>query len=138
MKIKIISVGKTKEEWLESALEEYRKRLKPWVSLETQWTKDDNQLMQAVAKETPIALDPQGKMFTSEEWAQFIDSSLVKEGGRLTFVIGGPEGLPALLKSKAVLVSFSRMTFTHQITRLILAEQLYRAFAILQGKPYHK
>jgi 23S rRNA (pseudouridine1915-N3)-methyltransferase len=138
LRIKIISVGKTKEAWLEAALEEYTKRLAPHLQLETLWVRNDEQLI-ALAQEAPyLALDPQGKELDSIAFSRFLFQQLEKQGSRLTFLIGGPEGLPAELKKGVQLISLSKLTFTHQITRLILAEQLYRAVEIDRGSPYHK
>lgn len=138
-KLRIVSVGKIKEEWLERALEEYIKRLTPVMQVECKWVKDDVQLLQFCEKEIPvIGLDPQGKMMNSEIFSQFLLKELQERGSRLTFVIGGPEGIPQQLKKQIPLVSLSLMTFTHQITRLILIEQVYRAFEIHKGTSYHK
>lgn len=131
LKCKILSVGKTKETWLEDALAEYAKRLKPYMTVETLWAKSDDQLVEWVEKEDlVIGLDPKGRRFISDCWE--------KGGSRLTFVIGGPEGLPPHIKKGYPLISLSLLTFTHQMTRLILMEQLYRAMEILKGSRYHK
>ena len=106
------------------------------------WTKDDQQLLTLVQKEPCIVcLDPQGKTFGSEEFSDFFDSQCIKGGSRLAFVTGGAAGLPLELKSSSIsspLFSLSRLTFTHQITRLVLIEQIYRALEIKRGSPYHK
>lgn len=139
IKLKILSVGKTKETWLEEAINEYIKRLSPWVSFEFLWAKDDQHLIQLIEKEPYcLCLDPKGEQLTSEKFADFLHSNIEKSGSRLSFVIGGPEGLPNELKGKYPLISFSKLTFTHQIVRLILIEQVYRAFTILKNIPYHK
>lgn len=138
LKVKILSVGKTKESWLEDALEEYVKRLSPVLQIETQWVKNDEQLLAVCENEQVIALDPLGKTFDSPEFAKFIQQQFEVQGSRLTFVIGGPEGLPPLLKKSAKLISLSKLTFTHQIARLVLVEQIYRALEIAKGTPYHK
>jgi 23S rRNA (pseudouridine1915-N3)-methyltransferase len=140
IKIKIYSVGKTKEEWLQSALALYEGRLKSSVSLEWILAKNDEQMKQFLEKEANfICLDPQGKQYSSEEFAQFLGRSIQDAHSRLAFVIGGPEGLPASIKAKAKsLLSLSRLTFTHQIARLVLVEQIYRAFEIEKGSAYHK
>lgn len=138
-KIRVISVGKTKEVWLETALNEYVKRLQPWTSIEWIWAKNDIHLLEILQKEMScIALDPLGKMYTSEEFSRFIQKKVEEGGARLTFIIGGPEGLPPELKQRYPLLSLSPLTFTHQLTRLILLEQIYRAYAIEKGIPYHK
>jgi 23S rRNA (pseudouridine1915-N3)-methyltransferase len=141
IKIKILSVGKTREQWLEEALAEYFKRLQKTVQFECLWAKDDTQLLALAEKEDVIiCLDPAGKLMTSEKFAIFFSRQVEAAGARLAFVIGGPEGLPMPLKqhSKIAMFSLSPMTFTHQLTRLILVEQIYRAMEILKGSKYHK
>lgn len=138
-KLRIYSVGKTKEEWLETAIEEYVKRLQKLVSIDFILLKNDNQIVLALEKEDAvICLDPAGKMMDSEQFSSFLIKQLEASGSRLAFVIGGPDGLPDSIKKKHSLLSFSLMTFTHQIIRLILVEQLYRAFEINKGSKYHK
>lgn len=140
IKIKIYSIGKAKENWLQAALDLYETRLKPSISFEWILTKTDEQLKQFLEKETNfICLDPNGKQFSSEEFSTFLIKTIGEAYSRLSFVIGGAEGIPALIKAKAkAILSLSRLTFTHQITRLILLEQIYRALEIKKGSPYHK
>lgn len=139
-KIKIFSVGKTKEEWLQTALSIYEERLKSSAYVEWILAKNDEQLKQFLSKESNfICLDPKGKQFSSENFSVFLLQKWEKMGSRLSFVIGGAEGIDEVLKSKALcLISLSQMTFTHQITRLILIEQIYRALEISKGSAYHK
>ena len=138
-KLRILTIGKTKEAWLDQAIGEYVKRLKPAASFDWVLAKDDEQLVQLVQKEPSyICLDPQGKQMPSEEFSHFLMETLVKEKSRLTFVIGGAEGLPLSLKKDRQTISLSLMTFTHQLTRLVLCEQIYRAFEIAKGSQYHK
>ena len=137
LKVKIISIGKTKEPWLEEALDDYLKRLSPFVQIETVWAKNEQQMMN-LALSNAIGLDPNGKMFDSLEFAGFLQQQFEKQGSRITFVIGGADGLPLQIKQNAPLISLSKLTFTHQITRLVLIEQLYRAMEITKGSPYHK
>jgi 23S rRNA (pseudouridine1915-N3)-methyltransferase len=135
-KLKIFSIGKTKEAWLKEAIEEYSKRLEPILSIQWILAKDDPQLLALLAKESSyIALDPKGKMFTSEEFSTW----MLKQESRLNLVIGGAEGLPPQIADQAqAKISLSKLTFTHQLTRLILVEQIYRAFEIDKGSQYHK
>lgn len=134
-KVKVLTIGKCKEKWLEAALGEYEKRLKGKLSIEWLLAKDNNQLIDWTLDVSYIALHPGGELLTSERWSE----KMVKSGLRLTFVIGGAEGLPAPLLEKAQFQwSLSPLTFTHQITRLILIEQLYRALEIDRGSQYHK
>lgn len=139
LKLKILSIGKTKEEWLEQGLGEYVKRLRPYLSIEWFWAKDNSQLTELVKKEgLCICLDPAGQLMTSEEFSTFMQHHWEKGGARLAFVIGGADGLPLELKKNYPLVSLSSLTFTHQLTRLILIEQIYRSLEIARGSQYHK
>lgn len=139
LKLKIISVGKIKEAWLETAIQDYLKRLRPFVLIEFIWAKDDQQLVE-LAKKEPLAicLDPAGMLMTSEQLSSFLEQSWEKGGSRLALVIGGAEGLPAELRKHFPLLSLSPLTLTHQITRLVLIEQIYRAIEIQKGSRYHK
>ena len=142
MKIKIFSVNKTKEEWLEQAIKEYLKRLATKVSFEFIFCKTDDQLINLCEKEKQLlsplaALDPMGKMLTSEDFSTFLIET-INENKTFGFIIGGPLGLPKKIRESTPLISLSKMTFTHQIVRLILVEQIYRAFEIEKGSPYHK
>lgn len=139
-KIKIYTIGKTKESWLQEATLEYEKRLKSSLSFEWILAKNDEQLIQFLEKEPHfICLDPQGKQSSSQEFSHDLIALLEQCHSRLCFVIGGAEGIPAPLKAKAKgLISLSKMTLTHQITRLILVEQIYRALEIDKGSAYHK
>jgi 23S rRNA (pseudouridine1915-N3)-methyltransferase len=138
-KIKILTIGKTKEAWLDEALAEYRKRLKAIAEIEIVLAKDDAALVRAAKQEvTVVCLDVNGKMMDSVAFSQFLMKTLDEGGARLTIVIGGAEGLPGELREGYPLVSLSQMTFTHQCVRLILVEQIYRAFEIAKGSGYHK
>lgn len=133
-KVKVLTIGKLKDEWLGAALKEYEKRLTGVMEIEWIIAKEMRDLIQLV-KKPYIALDPKGKLFTSEEWSQKMN----KLGLRLNFVIGGSDGLPDEIASGAQFKwSLSPLTFTHQMTRLILMEQLYRAIEIEKGSSYHK
>lgn len=140
MKIKIYTIGKVKESWLTAALSEYHKRLKPHFDITWHVAKDDKGLQKGLELEKNFtALDPNGKELSSPEFSSFIYGALEYGGARLTLLIGGDEGLsPELKRRAASLISLSKMTFTHQMTRLILLEQLYRAAEIHRGSPYHK
>lgn len=137
---KIITVGKIKEKWLDRALEDYQKRLSNIASFEWILTKNDDQLLKLCEKEKYfVCLDICGIKISSENFSTTLLKILEKQGSNLTFVIGGAEGLSDSIKSKAALsISLSELTFTHQLVRLILLEQIYRAFEIDRGSPYHK
>ncbi len=129
MRIKIISPGKNKESWLLEALAEYEKRLSRDVKLEWIFPKELTLI------EGPYALlDVEGKKLSSVEFSQYLMSKPAH-----TFVIGGAEGPPKEIKEKASFkFSLSDMTFTHQMVRLILLEQIYRGLEIHKGSKYHK
>jgi 23S rRNA (pseudouridine1915-N3)-methyltransferase len=138
IKLKILSVGKNKEAWLDLAIEEYIKRLSQIIQFEFVWAKNDEELVALVKKEPmAICLDAAGKPMTSEHFADFLHAKVQEAHSRLAFVIGGAEGLPPALKQYP-LMSLSPLTFTHQMARIILIEQIYRAFEIAKGTKYHK
>jgi len=138
-KIQIIFVGKTKEAWLETALKEYLKRLEPYCRILWTCAKDDIQLTKILQKQKQyICLDASGVALNSIKLANYLEKYLVQWEGEISFVIGGAEGLPTELKKGKPLLSLSSLTFTHQIVRLILLEQIYRGFTIINGLPYHK
>jgi len=138
-KITIFSVGKNKERWLIEALAEYETRLKSQVLIEWVLVKKDELLTAAVGEMPFIALTPEAKQYESEAFSEFLHENLENFGSRLGFLIGGAEGIePALLTKARAAVSFSKMTFTHQMIRLLLLEQIYRAAEIRKGSRYHK
>lgn len=109
------------------------------MQLEFIFCRDDLHLLQLCEKEPYIiALDPKGVCLTSEAFTTFFYNHIKEAGSRLTFIIGGPNGLPNELKHVRAYLSLSPMTFTHQMSRLILVEQLYRAVEIEKGSSYHK
>jgi 23S rRNA (pseudouridine1915-N3)-methyltransferase len=136
IKVKIFTVGKTKERWLQEAIDAYLKRLSSQMTVEWAYAKNDTQLLSFLKKESSyICLDPKGTAFSSEAFSKW----LTQRGSRLTFVIGGAQGLErAVLSEASALISLSPLTFTHQLARLILVEQLYRACEIEKGSSYHK
>lgn len=140
IKVKIYAVGKTKEVWLDQATTEYQKRLSKTLQIEWVIVKDDKALESSLVKEKSyICFDKEGREFSSIELSNFLDQEGVKRGARLTFVIGGPEGIPSAICLRAShLLSLSKLTYTHQIVRLILMEQLYRSTQIQKGTKYHK
>ncbi len=139
-RIKIFSIGKTKKSWLTSAISEYEKRLKAIMPIEWIFAKNNEQLRTFLEKESSfITLVPSAKELCSELFAKELYLHLEHCGSRVTFVIGGAEGIPQDLIEKALVsLSLSRLTFTHQIARLILIEQIYRATEIHKRSEYHK
>ncbi len=141
IRIKILMVGKaTKEPWIEAGVDHYLRRMVSTLEVSTLFLKDDSQLLSHMEKERCcLALDPRGRVMTSETFADTLALYAEKGGARLTFVIGGAEGLPQAARERAdVMISFSALTFPHQLCRLILAEQLYRSCELWRGSPYHK
>lgn len=136
-KVKIISIGHSKEKWLLLALSEYEKRLQG--SMKIEWVLSENEKEfeeKALLEKNYIALDPRGKSLSSEELSRAL---FTQWGTRPTFLIGGALGLSETVKKNALYqISFSKLTFTHQMMRLILAEQLYRALQIEKNTQYHK
>ncbi|KAL7539381.1 hypothetical protein ACHAXR_009246 [Thalassiosira sp. AJA248-18] len=149
LEVKIRMVGRKNggEKWLESAYSTYDTRLKPTnLNVQTHYHKNDNELIKGIdADENKnhkvILLDPLGKLCTSEVFSSNMYQWLEDGGSRLTFVIGGAEGLPEKIKDgvgKGDLLSLGMMTFTHQFARILLMEQIYRASEIRKGSGYHK
>lgn len=158
MKIKIYCIGKIKEQYLKDGINEYLKRISAYSNIEIVEVIDskvrDNpnssdiekakneegeRVLKLVKNEYLIGLDLNKKEPTSEEFASFLQSKLVEGGSSVSFVIGGSYGLSDALKNRCnTSVSLSKLTFLHQMTRLILLEQIYRAFKILNNETYHK
>lgn len=159
MRITIIAVGKIKEKYLKQGLQEYQKRLTPYAKIEIIEVPDephgeglsDHAAKQIKSKEAEriikhirdntylIALDLAGKTFSSEDLAEHFQNLMNTGKSDVTMVIGGSMGLSAdLLKRSDLRLSFSKMTFPHQLMRLILLEQIYRTFKIIRNEPYHK
>ncbi len=137
--VKILSVGKTKEGWLKEALSIYEKRMRGTLSLHYQCVSSDQALRQQLTKErSPIFLDPQGILLTSEKFSEQLIKQISQGSGSVCFVIGGPEGLPKDLTEGNTCWSLSPLTLTHQMVRLLLVEQVYRALEIFKGTSYHK
>jgi len=138
-KITIYSVGKNKESWLSEALDEYEMRLRPFLEIDWVFVKKEEQLESLLEKTPFVALVIESKQLSSEEFSSQLHKWLEDGGARLSFLIGGAEGIPKELEKKAFArISFSKMTFTHQMVRLLLIEQIYRAIEIRKGSLYHK
>lgn len=144
IKIDIVCVGKIKEEFYRAAADEYLKRLSRFAKIEIKEIAEGRSLVEEGAnilravKGKTIALCIEGKKLSSEELAAYV-KALCDGGERFTFVIGSSRGLDGAVKNVADLkLSFSDMTFPHQLMRVVLLEQLYRAFMINGGGEYHK
>jgi len=139
-KVKIFSVHKTKEKWLKDAILEYEKRLSPYIIFDWHIAKDDKDLEKKVLIEKfYICLDEKGKRLTSLDFSNKLFDFFQKNNSKLSFVIGSDTGLTKKLKTNSGFIfSISELTFTHQMTRLIFIEQLYRAIQISKNSKYHK
>ena len=141
MKIKIISIGKVKERYIQQGISEFLKRIGRFSSIEPVVIKDSmpkketQAILDKLNAEFVIALDANGKQFSSVELAEFIR----KNEKNIAIIIGNEDGLADEVKKKANLtLSLSRMTFTHEMAQLFFLEQLYRAFSIIKNTGYHR
>lgn len=155
MKIKLICIGKTGKDFLIAGEQEYLNRLKHYVSMERIEIPDIknakslsiDQIKELEGKEILsklqsgdqlILLDENGKLFSSTEFADFLQQKFNQGGKGLVFVIGGAYGFSSEVYEKSIFkISLSKMTFSHQMIRMIFSEQVYRAMTILKGEPYH-
>ncbi len=155
MKVTLLVVGKTDKHYIKEAIAEYTKRLKHYVSFEIEVIPDIKKAKNLTAgqqktKEGELILskdysgkeihlfDEKGKMFSSKEFSQFLEKKMVSGLKELVFVIGGPYGFsPEVYEKANSKISLSKLTFSHQMARLLCVEQIYRAFTILKGEPYH-
>ena len=156
--IRIICLGKIKEQYLKDGINEYVKRILPYSNIEIIEVADskvkDNpnqadiskakneegeRVLKLLKNDYLIGLDMNKPEFTSEEFASFLNKKMIEGGSNISFVIGGSYGLSDALKVRCnTSISLSKLTFLHQMTRLILLEQIYRAFKILNNETYHK
>ena len=150
--IKLITVGSIKEKYLKDAIEEYTKRISKYTKIEIIEVKDEGlvepqksinleeeKILKYINdKDYIITLEIEGKNLSSEEFADKLDK-IQLEASTITFIIGGSYGLSQNIKDKAKLhLSFSKMTFPHQLFRVLLLEQIYRAYKINNHESYHK
>lgn len=159
MKVKLVTVGKLKEKYLKDGIAEYSKRLSRFAKLEMVELADEktpdkaspaenqqimekeaNRILGKIAdREFVVVLAIEGQQFPSEKFSQILQETTIKGFSDITFVIGGSLGLAPRVKKRAnLLMSFGKLTLPHQLMRLVLVEQIYRAFMIQQGSPYHK
>lgn len=152
--LRIITVGKNNQEFLKEGLSFYQKRLKPYCQLEIIELKEigygklpEQKILENESEiyrtkigsdDLVIGLDREGKELSSEKFAGLLEKEAIQGRTKLTFLIGGIYGLaPDVLEKCDYRISFSQLTFPHQLFRVILLEQLYRAFKIIRGEPYH-
>jgi len=159
MQIRVIAVGRIKEKFLQEGIAEYEKRLRPYVKLQivelaeekrpqpaspanesAAIVKEGERILGAIPEGSfLITLEVHGESWSSEDLAALFGERELSGQNFLTFVIGGDLGLaPGVIARSNLRLSLSRMTFTHPMARFILMEQVYRAFRILRGEPYHK
>ena len=159
MKIKIYAIGKIKENYLKIGIDDYLKKIRPYAEIqiielndepvknnpndsdiEIVKNKEGEKVLQLLkSNEYLIGLDLDKKEYKSPEFAEYLNKKMELSGASLSFVIGGSYGLSDALKNRCNdSLSLSKMTFLHQMTRLILLEQIYRAFKILRNETYHK
>ena len=152
MKVNIVCVGKIKEKYFTDAIAEYKKRLSRFCVINiievdeaskienlAKKSEVEGNLLLAKCSGVIVALDGAGKMLSSPEIASFIKNKEVSGISEMSFVIGGSNGLSeAVLKKADLVLSFGKITFPHQLFRVVLTEQIYRAFTILNNLPYHK
>ena len=159
MKIKLVTVGKLKEKYLKDGIAEYSKRISRFAAVEMIELADEktpdrasdsenekilnlegNRILSKIGdREFVVVLAIEGKTLSSEEFSKQLEQASINGYSTLTFVIGGSLGLTPQVKKRANLsLSFGRVTLPHQLMRLVLVEQIYRAFTIQQGSPYHK
>ena len=145
MKIKVAWIGKTKEPAIASLTDEYLKRISRYAQVEGILLRDEAGLLakfgtdsKSGSKSTLVLMDSRGKELTSEQFAKFLGDYQERNPLPLVFAVGGADGFAAETKSAAAnLISFGKMTMAHELARVVLLEQIYRAFTILKGHPYH-
>lgn len=155
MKIEIICISKNKDRYIDDAMADMIKKTQIYTDLNILYLKESPATHEDLAKikreegeriieklkpgYQKIALDVLGKEYSSEQFAKVIEKNRDELGGKIQFIIGGPYGLSdEVLKACDQKISFSKMTFTHQLIRVLLLEQIYRGFEIIRGSGYHK
>jgi 23S rRNA (pseudouridine1915-N3)-methyltransferase len=155
MKLVVICLGKTRERFIQEGMAKYLRYLKPYVDIEFKELREEKihdlkdapvirkREAEKISKAMPsgaflAALDERGREFTSHEFAHFLNDRIESGIRETAFVFGGAMGLDESITEKAdKVIAMSRWTFTHEMARLVLLEQIYRAFTIIKGKTYH-
>ncbi len=155
MDIVLITVGKTTTPYIQAGIDEYCKRLKRYVPFsikslpdiknsrkltESQQKEEEGKIIlgELLVSDYVVLLDERGEMFTSRGFSDFLQKGMSGGKKRMVFIVGGPYGFSPQVYSRAnFLLSFSQMTFSHEMIRLFFTEQIYRAMTILRGEPYH-
>ena len=139
MHIKIIAIGKLKKDYIKKGVADYTRRIIHYIPFEIIEIKEPNLEKFLNRDSFNILLDEKGKQFSSIEFAEFIEKRISSYTKDIVFFIGSAEGFPEKAKEKAsLLLSLSKMTIPHELTRMLLVEQIYRAFTIIRGEQYHK
>jgi 23S rRNA (pseudouridine1915-N3)-methyltransferase len=139
MKLRIVWPGKTRNLQIAGLSKDYIHRIRRFLPLEISEVKESKLDAAVGAADRVVVLDPEGKSWSSEQFARFLQQHLNSDSRRLTFVIGDYRGLPEAVKQRAdVRWSLSSLTFTHEIARVLVLEQIYRALTILRNVPYSK
>jgi 23S rRNA (pseudouridine1915-N3)-methyltransferase len=155
MKITLLTVGKTEDAYIKEGIDKFIKRLKHYIKLdivdlpelkntkaltqEQQKTKEAELILKKLAvTDQVVLLDEKGLEFSSVQFADYLDKKAISSVQNLVFIIGGPYGFDTSVYQRAnAQLALSRMTFSHQMVRLFFVEQLYRAYTIIKGEPYH-
>ena len=141
MKVCLLVIGKTDTAYLKAGIEEYERRLKFYIPYEMKVIPDIKNARNLTELETSdivVLLDEKGHEYTSKGFSEFLAQKMLVGTKRLVFVIGGPYGFSEQVYKEAYAkISLSRMTYSHQMVRMIFVEQLYRAMTIQRGEPYH-
>ena len=139
MHIKIIAIGKLKKDYIKKGVADYTRRIIHYIPFEIIEIKEPNLEKFLNRDSFNILLDEKGKQFSSIEFAEFIEKRINFYAKDIVFFIGSAEGFSEKTKEKAnLLLSLSKMTIPHELTRMLLVEQIYRAFTIIRGEQYHK
>jgi 23S rRNA (pseudouridine1915-N3)-methyltransferase len=141
VKIHVAVIGRLKESYFVAAEEEYRKRLRPYCTLTVHEAKDEAAMLQALPASAHLyAFDERGEALTSAQFAELLAAEAQHGGGApVAFAIGGADGHSDAVRKRArKLIAFGKLTIAHRLVRILVLEQLYRAFKILRGEPYHR
>ncbi|WP_160068344.1 23S rRNA (pseudouridine(1915)-N(3))-methyltransferase RlmH [Sphingobacterium bovisgrunnientis] len=155
MKITLVCIGKTDDKYIQEGIDKYNKRLKHYITFnivvlpdvknvknlsQSQQKEKEAELFNKHIQNTDyvVLLDERGKEYSSIEFSSFLEKKMIASVQHIVFLVGGPYGFSEEIKQRAnSLVSLSKMTFSHQMVRLFFIEQIYRAYTIMKGEPYH-
>ena len=155
MKITLLLIGKTEDAYLKEGIDKYLKRLQHYIKIDVAeipelkntkaLTQDQQKAKEAelifkklLPADQVVLLDEKGAQLSSQQFADYLDKKAISSVNNLVFIVGGPYGFdPAVYQRANDKISLSRMTFSHQMVRLFFTEQLYRAYTIIKGEPYH-